>query len=238
MYRQKTLSDLKNLLYLLWRLGYVFSFQLPNPFVRKLGTTASFGFLRLVHRAALGESGIFTTQYATESLAASLGPSLSECRTYTAENETYGESLALRTTRAGEFFVQQTAMYRHGLLFDKWHKSAETIADLELLASDSKINVGTANNESCNVQQLKARIYLLWGQKDLLDNPIVLEGIEDLLPVKSQAVYLPRACHWTPIDGEAKYVIVKVLQWICGGENGELSDVVEKTYHGAVVVGK
>lgn len=194
--------------------------------------------MRFIHRIALGEIDAFTTEYAVQAMAASLGPGLLACSTSTDHDETYGVTVTQRQKKAGEYFVQQTAIYRQGALFGKWDKSAETISSLEQLAENSSKHAAFTMPSTQTIRQFLPKIYFLWSRKDLLDNPIIVDGIEDLLCPGSHIVYLPSAGHWTPIDDQAKGVILKILYSVSEREESRFGKMINHVCNSAIVVSK
>jgi hypothetical protein len=236
---RKSISAVSPLLRQMKRSGYAFAFQLPKPFIRMLGTGGNYSFLRYIHQSAAGKIGHFSSRDAAESMASTIGPSPLECKTITDSKGTYPESVLKRSKHSGEFFVQQTGLYRGGAFFEPWTKSLDTIAGLHNLgASDMRrrSSSGAGLFDDGQKKTLKQRATFVWGQKDsALVESVAFYGIGDYLPKGSQVVLLPRTGHFTPIEKESRLAFEKVLEWVVGGEKGDLEQAVGEVYHGAIV---
>ncbi|CAK43247.1 uncharacterized protein An18g04430 [Aspergillus niger] len=93
---------------------YIFAMQLPMPLVRYFGRGGNYSFLKLIHRGSFGKRE-YTPQDAAECFASSLGPSVAESRTQTADGEQYPESL--KNERATSSFQHMACYYRDRTAF-------------------------------------------------------------------------------------------------------------------------
>jgi pimeloyl-ACP methyl ester carboxylesterase len=237
---RKAISVISPLLRQMQLFGYAICFQLPSPFIRALGTGGNFSFLKYVHKTAYGKIGAYTPHDAAEAMASTMGPSPVECKTLNDSKDFYPDSVLIRAKTTGEFFVQQTALYRDDAIFDRWTKSLETIAGLHSLGANDlrrRSSSGAGLFDNNHRQTLKQKATFVWGQKDpYLVESLVLHGIGDYLPKQSQVVLLPRTGHFTPIEKESRRAFEKVLEWIVCGEKEDLGQAVEEVYHGAVLL--
>lgn len=166
--------------------------------------------------------------------------------------ETYSPSVLARSL-PGEAFIHQTAYYRDGASVDPWSKSLQTTADLFNM-EQNQTNSSYIRRRSSSASSgmfgdlykgsLHAPATILWGAKDqACSQAICLDGIGDYLARDSEVIILPRAKHWTPVEGEARKTLARILEMFLnqkpgshGISLGEVEDAVKRTYEGASVL--
>ncbi|EFQ98031.1 catalytic/hydrolase [Nannizzia gypsea CBS 118893] len=217
---------------------YVFVFHLPMPLVRYLGHGGNYSFLKAIHELAAGKTGEFTVRDAQEAMAGTLGPSIEELKTKTADGETYSESVRIRAKQGN--FKDATSYYRQGAVSDPWQKSLETISALHSICPDERrrTSCGTGVFDPAP-GALKANATVLWGMKDpAIDNHLALDGIADRLVQGSQLVVLPRSGHFTPMEVESRGAFEEAVLWAVKGETGDVGQAVSSVYPEARVAAR
>ncbi|QKX56621.1 uncharacterized protein TRUGW13939_03726 [Talaromyces rugulosus] len=217
--------------------GYVFSLQLPLPFVRLQGASGDRALVRMIHKMAHGPVGEYTVKDAAESMAGSLGPSAKEGASETADHEKYSENVARQPF--SEKFVHMTSYYRHGTSVRRWNKSIETITGLYGLGRGN--DLGRRSSRAGVFDEgpkgaLKANATVVWGlNDDALDPRLNFDGIGDYLVHNSQVITLPRSGHFTPVEQESVSALQKIVEWAVAGEKDDVDPVVKAVYPGASV---
>ncbi|KAJ5894153.1 hypothetical protein N7495_005844 [Penicillium taxi] len=215
--------------------GYIFVMQLPVPLVRFFLTGGNGSFMRSIHKNSHGRAE-FTPQDAADSMASTMGPSLSESKTQTAEKETYPTTISYD----GEFanIMEPANYYRHHGASARWRKSLETIANLHVISASSgrRTSNGGGLIDEGVPGGLKASATILWGEKDLALYPqICLDGFADFMVQGSQIIMLPDSGHFTPIEIESRVALEKAVQWAIEGEKGDVAAAVQVAYPTAKV---
>ncbi|KAF3491653.1 uncharacterized protein GIQ15_01170 [Arthroderma uncinatum] len=232
----KSIRALGPVLRQLKRSEYIFVFHLPIPLVRYVGYGGKYSFLKAIHELAAGKIGEFTIRDAQESMASTLGPSLEECKTATANGEKYSDSVRIRAEQGN--FKDTTSYYRHEAATGPWHKSLETISGLHSICpvEHRRTSCGTGVFDPAP-GALKANATILWGLKDpAIDSHLALEGIADRLVQGSQVIVLPRTGHFTPIEVESRAALEEAVRWAVKGETGDVGQAVLSVYPEAKVI--
>ncbi|KAJ6102176.1 hypothetical protein N7486_004603 [Penicillium sp. IBT 16267x] len=212
----QTLAPLR---YQLKMSGYIFVMQLPVPFTQFFLTGGNHAFMKLIHIGSHG-SAKPTPQDLANSMASSMGPSLKESKTQTADGETYPTTIRFDSKFAN--VMNLAGYYRDGAAVSDWKKSLETVVALDKLA-DGKESQGVKG-------ALKARSTIFWGKKDLaLHTAICLDGMSDFIPKDSQVILLPNSGHFTPIELESRVALTKAVQWAIDGEQGDIGAALDKS---------
>lgn len=220
--------------------GYVFSFQLPRPFVNYLGCGFNYSFLKTAHQACCKKADL-TSQDLAECMATTKGPSAHECRTRTTTGETYPESVQDNRWSPSSTFNHMTSYYRDGAVRARWEKSLETIAYLHSLNSSygnrtRRYSSGAGVFDEGPEGVLKSSSTIVWGMEDVALEPhLCLDGISDYLVSDSQVVKLPRSGHTTAMEGQSRDVLEGVIRWSVKGEKEDVGGVVRRCYPDAVV---
>ncbi|KAF7594269.1 hypothetical protein BBP40_009821 [Aspergillus hancockii] len=232
----KATKTLAPLLKQAWKIGYIFAFQLPMPLPVYLGTTRKAAFLKLVHEIAYGEAGFELPSDAADCMASTLGPSLKEYNTRTAEGATYPISIFEGSSN----FRNMVQYYRGEIDVADWDKSAKLVAELESLSDGS--SSGSSQRAECREcvrrpkYALQTKATILWGMEDMfLESGLSLGGVSDYLVGDSQVLKLPRSGHWVPLEPEGRAVMGRVVEWAVRGEKEGIEDVVRGSYPGVVV---
>ena len=229
-------KSLKPILFQLWRSGYIFAFQLPPLLIAYIGNGANQATLKHIHKMSYGNQN-YTPTDAAECMASTLGPSIHEGKTQTADGQAYAESAVTRP--AISKFVEMCSYYRDDTATAPWKKSTETITSLYGIAEKNGarcIDSGARILDDGPPGALKASTTVVWGQKDhALTRELCLDGISDYLPQRSQVVELPVSAHWTPMELEGRVALVKVAEWAVNGEREDIGAVVEACYPEATV---
>jgi pimeloyl-ACP methyl ester carboxylesterase len=229
-------KSLKPIFFQLWRSGYIFAFQLPPLLIACIGSGANQATLKHIHKMSYGSQN-YTPTDAAECMASTLGSSIHEGKTQTADGQTYAESAVTRP--AISKFVEMCSYYRDGTATALWKKSTETITSLYGIAEDNGarcIDSDARILDDGPPGALKASTTVVWGQKDhALTRELCLDGISDYLPQRSQVVELPDSAHWTPMEQEGRVALVKVTEWAVNGEREDIGAVVEACYPKATV---
>ncbi|KAJ5636553.1 uncharacterized protein N7484_009866 [Penicillium longicatenatum] len=206
----QTLAPLR---YQLKMSGYIFVMQLPVPFARFFLTGGNQAFMKMVHIGSHGNAKP-TPQDLANSMASSMGPSLEESKTETADGETYPSTVRFDSKFAN--VMNLAGYYRDGAATSYWKKSLETVVALDKLA-DGKTGLQGVKGA------LKARSTIFWGKKDIaLHTAICLDGMSDFIPKDSQVILLPNSGHFTPIESESRAALTKAVQWAIDGEQGDI----------------
>ena len=214
--------------------GYGFVFNLPLPLVSLAGSMGNYWFLRTCHQIAAGKDHPFDSKQAAEAMASSHGPSVHECRSMTAAQESYPASVRQRSASGG--FTEKIRYYREGLFSDAWVKTLETLAALYEIDGGRRTSSGAGLFDDEPKGSLKAKTTVVWGLLDgAIDQRMALEGIGEYLPRGSQVVVLPRTGHWTPNPGVGREALERVIEWAAGGEKGDLRQMVVDVYERARV---
>ena len=234
----KSIKALAPVLRQLKKSQYIFVFHLPVPLVRYVGHGGNYSFLRSIHELAAGKTGEFTVRDAQEAMASTLGPSIEELKTKTAEGEAYSESVRIRAEQGN--FKDTTSYYRHGAVSGPWHKSLETISALHSICPDERrrTSCGTGVFDPAP-GALKANATLLWGMLDpAIDSHLALDGIADRLIQGSQVIVLPRSGHFTPMEVEGRGALEETVLWAVEGETGDVGQAVLSVYPEARLVAR
>ncbi|CAG8092272.1 unnamed protein product [Penicillium salamii] len=214
--------------------GYIFAMQLPIPFVNHFLTAGHLSLLRSIHIRSHGTAK-YSTQDIAESMASSMGPSVAEAKTKTANGDSY--PVTLQNERAFAHTIHMANYYRHRASTARWTKSIETVASLHSItpgAGRASSGAGLFNEGPPGA--LKASTTVFWGKNDLaLDRRICLDGMSDFLVQGSQIVLLPRTGHWTPVETESRAALIKAVEWTVQGEKGEIGDALQTSYPGVQV---
>jgi pimeloyl-ACP methyl ester carboxylesterase len=233
----KALHTLKPVIRQVALSGYIFSLQLPLPFVRLQGASGDRALVRMIHKMAHGPVGEYTVKDAAESMAGSLGPSGKEGASETVDHEKYSENVARQSF--SEKFVHMTSYYRHGTGVRRWNKSIETITGLHGLGRGN--DLGRRSSRAGVFDEgpkgaLKANATVVWGlNDDALDPRLNFDGIGDYLVHNSQVITLPRSGHFTPVEQESGSALQKIVEWAVAGEKDDVDPVVKAVYPGASV---
>lgn len=217
--------------------GYVFVFNLPLLFSNFFGRLGNAWFLRTLHRVARRSRKFLSDTPAAEAMAASIGPSASECHpagvskaTDLEPNFSYPKTVAQRTSTSG--WPSKLRIYRDGLFLSPWSKSLETLfalSDLEQReqmqnSPHSPHRPSTAGLfESGPPGALLSPATIVYGMKDPAFEPkLGLEGMGDYVVKGSQVVVLDKGGHWLPVEKEGIEIIEEVLVWSLEGEKEPL----------------
>ncbi|PYH43246.1 uncharacterized protein BP01DRAFT_375623 [Aspergillus saccharolyticus JOP 1030-1] len=211
----------------LLRSGYIFAMKLPLFLVRYLGRGGNYSFLKLVHRSSYGQHE-FSPRDAAECMASTVGPSMAECETQTAEGDTY--PAAIKADRGQLSFQHMTAYYRDNTAFGRWNKSIETIAHLHSI-EDAKVAHRTSSGAGLFADgpkgSLKASATIIWGKADIaLEPALCLDGISDYLVRDSQVIVVPGLGHFTPLERQGQLALEKALEWTGNGEKEDIGAII------------
>ncbi|EEQ28020.1 abhydrolase domain-containing protein 9 [Microsporum canis CBS 113480] len=234
----KAIKALAPVLRQLKRSHYVFVFHLPIPLVRYVGHGGNYSLLKAIHEVAAGKTGGLTIRDAQEAMASTLGPSIEELETMTADGETYSKSVRMRAEQGN--FVDTTSYYRHGAAADPWHKSLETISALHSICPDERrrTSCGTGVFDPAP-GALKANATIIWGMKDdAIVNHLALEGIPERLVQGSQVIALSQSGHFTPMEVESRGALEEAVLWAVKGETGDVGQAVLSVYPEARVIAR
>lgn len=223
----------------LLRSGYIFAMKLPLFLVRYLGRGGNYSFLKLIHRASYGQQE-FSSRDAAECMASTVGPSVAECQTQTAEGDTY--PAFIKEDRGQLTFQHMTAYYRDNTAFARWNKSIETIAHLHGI-EDAKAVHRTSSGAGLFADgpkgSLKASATVIWGKADMaLEPALCLDGIADYLVRDSQVIVVPGLGHFTPLERQGQLALEKAIQWTVEGEKEDIGAVLQKCSPKAVVTAR
>lgn len=232
----RTLSPLLNQLMLS---GYVFAMQLPPSLVTYFLTGGNYSLMTGIHKGSHGR-GEFTPSDEGTSMASSMGPSLAESKTQTANGDSYPATI--KYTHDFANIMNMAGYYRDGASVAKWRKSVETVANLHSIAGGSEIrrrNSGTGLLDEGTPGALQASSTVFWGKEDIALNPqICLDGMADYLVADSQVVMLTESGHFTPIEQESRVALIKAVEWAIHGEKGDIGTVIQECYPSAKVVAR
>ncbi|KAL2871122.1 uncharacterized protein BJX67DRAFT_369959 [Aspergillus lucknowensis] len=221
----------------MWSSGYIFVFQLPQIFVEYLGSGGNASFLKLVHKLSYGKQE-FTAVDAAECMASTVGPSVQESETGTADGDGYAKSTIRRGALSN--FFDMCSYYRDGTAVSRWDKSVMTATSLHSIAQETGIhrtNSGAGVFDDGPKGALKARTTVIWGKKDnALVPELCLDGISDYLGEDSQVVELPWSGHFTPLERESRVALGKAVEWAVQGEQEDIGSVIEACYPKATAV--
>lgn len=214
--------------------GYIFAMQLPIPLVHYFLTAGNQALLKSVHIRSYGTAE-FSAHDVAESMASTMGPSVAESKTKTANGDSYPATL--QNERAFAHVIHMANYYRHGAEVARWTKSIETVASLHSITSGAgRASSGAGLFDEGPPGALKANTTIFWGKQDVaLDPRICLDGMSDFLVQGSQVVLLPRTGHWTPVETESRAALIKAVEWTVQGEKGDIGTALEKSYPGVQV---
>ncbi|KAJ5915057.1 hypothetical protein N7454_011169 [Penicillium verhagenii] len=197
---------------------YIFVMQLPAPLARYFLTGGNHSLMAMIHIGSHGRAKP-TPQDLANSMASSMGPSLEESKTQTANGETYSTTIRFDSKFAN--VMNLAGYYRDGAERSHWQKSLETVVALDKLAGGKEPQGAPG--------ALKAPSTVFWGKKDVaLHTAICLDGMADFIPKDSQIVLLPESGHFTPIELESRMALTKAIQWAIEGEQGDVGAALEK----------
>ncbi|KAL4911241.1 hypothetical protein BDW74DRAFT_164799 [Aspergillus multicolor] len=114
-------KSIKPLLIQLWCSGYIFAFQLHPTIVAFLGSGGNQSMLKHMHKMSYGKQS-YTITDAAECMASTIGPSIGEGKTQTADGDGYAESAMCSYYRQGAALepwiniAQETGIQRTGTL--------------------------------------------------------------------------------------------------------------------------
>ncbi|KAL4974448.1 hypothetical protein BDW66DRAFT_167897 [Aspergillus desertorum] len=232
-----TAKSLKPVFFQLWLSGYIFAFQLPPLLLDYIGSGANQATLKYIHKMSYGKQS-YTLTDAAECMASTLGPSIHEGRTQTADGEGYADSAVTRPAISN--FAEMCSYYRDGTATASWGKSIETITSLHSISRENGSrhtdrDAGGLYDRPSGA--LKASTTVVWGLKDhALTRELCLDGISDYLPQDSQVIELPVSGHWTPLEREGRIALGKVVEWAVKGEREGIGAVIEACYPKATTV--
>lgn len=232
-------------------MGYIFVFNLPSFFVRSLGNGGNYSFLRGANK--IGYDRYSKEYQAQEALASTLGPGPEECKTATADGNTYGATVVVRAKSSAEAFWNMTGVYRDGLATSPWTKSLETIADLYALETSASESSSPGSRRRSSISnhilfadhikgKLNAPAYVIWGEKDqACTRTICLDGLGDYLAKDSEVTILPRSGHWTPVGKESRAALATAIGLFAGRDAKPVPKMtveVQKVYPDAFMMVK
>ncbi|KAL6243267.1 hypothetical protein RBB50_009819 [Rhinocladiella similis] len=247
----KSIKTLKPLLWQTLLMGYIFVFNLPSFFVRSLGNGGNYSFLRGANK--IGYDRYSKEYQAQEALASTLGPGPEECKTATADGNTYGATVVVRAKSSAEAFWNMTGVYRDGLATSPWTKSLETIADLYALETSASESSSPGSRRRSSISnhilfadhikgKLNAPAYVIWGEKDqACTRTICLDGLGDYLAKDSEVTILPRSGHWTPVGKESRAALATAIGLFAGRDAKPVPKMtveVQKVYPDAFMMVK
>ncbi|KAJ5157277.1 uncharacterized protein N7482_008377 [Penicillium canariense] len=219
--------------------GYVFTMQLPPSLVTFFLTGGNYSFISAVHRGSHGRAE-FTSRDEADSMASSMGPSLAESKTQTANGDKYPTTI--KYTHDFANVMNMAGYYRDGASTARWQKSIETITSLHSIAGGNELrrtSSGAGLFDDGTPGVLKANSTVFWGKRDIaLNPPICLDGMSDYLVADSQIVMLPESGHFTPIETESRVALVKAVEWAIHGEQGNIGSAIQECYPSAKVIAR
>ncbi|EPS27815.1 hypothetical protein POX_e06796 [Penicillium oxalicum] len=219
--------------------GYIFAMQLPPSLVTYFLVGGNQSLMKGVHERAHGDDP-FTPSDEGTSMASSMGPSLAESKTQTANGESYPATIDYSHDFAN--IMNMAHYYRQGAAVARWHKSAQTVASLHSISASRQLrhpSSGTGLLDDGLAGALQAPATVLWGQKDMaLSASVCLDGLADYLTSHSQVVMLPDSGHFTPIEQGSRAALTKAVEWALHGEQGDIEAVIRECYPSAVVVAR
>ncbi|KAJ6144435.1 hypothetical protein N7470_008330 [Penicillium chermesinum] len=193
--------------------GYIFAMQLPVPWVKYFLTGGNASLMRDVHTGSYGKAK-FTMRDIAESMASTLGPSLSESKTETPNGETYPTSINFN----GE---------------ERPNPDGTSPPEIEAWLSEH----GATGLDEGLPGSFKAPATVFWGEKDIaLEKAICLDGIIDFTSANSQVVLLPESGHFTPVELESRAAFLRTVQWFIDGEQGDVGTAIQEVYPSARVL--
>lgn len=241
-------SNLKPLLVQVGKSGYVFTFRLPEPMARLVGSIGDFWFMRLINAVALGDKDPVApnnTPQGFDLLASSVGPSFNECGTEALSDQQvdggmkngditwkYGESVRRRSPTAG--WMDKIALYRDGCFSVKWNKPIELVVALSTERRRSSSSAGLSKLGPDGA--LEAPVTFIWGQDDPgIENCLALDGMMDYFWRGSQIVKVKNCGHWTPLEYNAIPIYEAVMDWALDGERMPLRKKLGDDYPMATI---
>jgi pimeloyl-ACP methyl ester carboxylesterase len=220
-------SNIKPLLAQVGNSGYVFTFRLPTPLARILGSLGDFFFMRLLNAFALGAkdpAAPVDTEQAYELLASSLGPGERQFDE-DIDGVMYGESVRRRASTGG--WMDKIGLYRDGCFSQNWEKPIELIVKLAELPPGRRGSLDLLRPEGA----IRAPVTLIWGEDDVaIQNSLALDGFRDYFDRGSQLIKVKECGHWTPLEPNAIPIYEAILQWTLDGETIKLSQALETNY--------
>lgn len=149
--------------------------------------------------------------------------------------------------------MHHTAYYRDGASMDPWSKSLQTTADLFNIELNQPNGYALRRRSSSASSGMFGDLYkgslhspvtIVWGQQDqACSQAICLDGIGDYLARDSEVILLPRTKHWTPVEGEARRALARILEVFVNQKAGsgslslgQVEQAVKQVYEGATVL--
>lgn len=219
--------------------GYVFAMQLPPTLVTYFLTGGNYSLMAGIHKGSHGR-GEYTPSDEGTSMASSMGPSLAESKTQTANGESYPTTI--KYTHDFANVMNMAGYYRDGASVARWRKSLETVANLHSIAGGSELrraNSGAGLLDEGTPGALQASSTVFWGKQDIALSPqICLDGMADYLVADSQVVMLTESGHFTPIEPESRVALAKAVEWAIHGEKGDIGTVIQECYPSAKVIAR
>lgn len=219
--------------------GYVFAMQLPPTLVTYFLTGGNYSLMAGIHKGSHGR-GEFTPSDEGTSMASSMGPSLAESKSQTANGDSYPSTIKYTHNFAN--VLHMAGYYRDGASVARWRKSLETVTNLHSIAGGHELrraNSGAGLLDEGTPGALQASSTVFWGKQDIALNPqICLDGMADYLVADSQVVMLTESGHFTPIEQESRVALVKAVEWAVNGEKGDIGTVVQECYPSAKVIAR
>jgi pimeloyl-ACP methyl ester carboxylesterase len=219
--------------------GYVFAMQLPPTLVTYFLTGGNYSLMAGIHKGSHGR-GEFTPSDEGTSMASSMGPSLAESKTQTANGDSYPTTI--KYTHDFANILNMAGYYRDGASISRWRKSPQTVANLHSISGGPELrraNSGAGLLDEGTPGALQASSTVFWGKQDIALNPqICLDGMADYLVADSQVVMLTESGHFTPIEQESRVALVKAVEWAVNGEKGDIGSVVQECYPSAKVIAR
>ncbi|KAF7715172.1 Epoxide hydrolase 3 [Penicillium ucsense] len=219
--------------------GYIFAMQLPPSLVVFCLTGGNYSLMSSIHKGSHGR-GEYTPSDEGTSMASSMGPSAAEAKTQTSDGESYPSTIDFSHDFAN--IMNQANYYRQGAAVARWHKSAETVANLHSISASHQLrhpSGGTGLLDDGLPGALQAPATVFWGQHDVaLSEAVCLDGLADYLTSNSQIVMLPESGHFTPIEPESRAALTKAVEWAVNGEEGDIVAKVRECYPNATLVAR
>lgn len=213
-----------SLIQMFLRSSYIWAYDLPMPFIRPLGTAGNMWFLRLIARAANGQTDNGESESVIKSLAEILGPNTSA-----ANSGSYHNSVGSRAANPNGRFFESIKLYRDGLASGLWEQSSE-IKDARALLKNTSSSLGNRKADTLTSSRppgaLEVPLTMLWCLGDVaLDYHICVDGIEDYMYEDSIAVKFKgnkgrKIGHWVPVTASDE--LTRAVQWVANGKQGDL----------------
>jgi pimeloyl-ACP methyl ester carboxylesterase len=257
---RQAFSSARPILIQLLKSGYIFTYNLPRPFVFLLGGIGDHWLIRLLNGFAAGPNPAAPLPgiRGLEVLASSLGPSKVEfsfdpskqklANGDSSEQFEYPASIYRRTTSGG--FMEKVRIYREGLIWKRWEKSLETLWELSQLdqaRESSGSSTGSGRRRSSSKVGLfdlgppgsfRAPITVVWGQDDVaIESCLALDSMPDYFGMHgSHLVKLADVGHWVPLDEKGAEAWIDIVDWSVRGEVGSLKERLQRFSYAAVAV--